>query len=123
MVLRENLGLNKKIFITRYKWGEGNSQPLNSLKLYYLEKFINEYSHKCQLIVTLSPMYGAESSQRYDIVKKICQKYNVIALDHFADSRFVNHPQLFNDTKHMNDAGARLYTSIVAHEIKEMRGK
>ena len=54
-----------------------------------------------------------------DKVAKICKDYDVPFINHEHDSLFMAHKEWFNEPFHLNDEGARAYTSLVVNEIKD----
>lgn len=52
-----------------------------------------------------------------DKVAEICNDYDVPFINHEHDSLFMAHKEWFNEPFHLNDSGARAYTSVVVKEI------
>ena len=91
---------------------------IDSVKLKYLEAFIEEASQKSKLYVFVSPWYRGVSANVYNVVAKICEKNNVCFNNLFCDSIFAQNDSYWSDNCHLNNHGAEKYTSIVAHMIK-----
>ena len=91
-----------------------------SLKIMYFEHFIQlAKRNNIQLICCVSPIYkGQEDDTYYDPVKTICVKYAVPYLYYGADSDITDEKSFFEDRIHMNDAGARFYTSKIVKVLK-----
>lgn len=53
-----------------------------------------------------------------DTLACICAEYNVPFIIHDHDDLFMTHKEWFNEPFHLNDKGAREYSTIVANEIK-----
>lgn len=94
---------------------------LDSLKLYYMERFIREVSQKTQLIVCISPMYSFHQDHGgLTLLKDLCKKYEVPVLDHFCDSDFVDNPNLYIDMAHLNREGSIKWSKQIAAELKPL---
>ena len=93
-------------------------EPLDSFKVSYLEKFIKETKDKCQLFFCISPVYKSTSNKDFDSIKILCKKYNIPLLNHYCDTLFTNHRELFSNVNHLNRNGADLYSEIIVNEIK-----
>ena len=69
-----------------------------------------------QLYIVASPKYGAMSTSDFDIVKRCCEKYGAIFVDDFyADSMYMNSPELFKEPMHLNTNGAEHFTRTISH--------
>ena len=97
------------------------SVTYDPMKLKCLEDFIQAgVSHHCKIIVAVSPMYIIKTQPSvYNKVHALFKRQQVLFLFHEHDSLFLNNRNLFNDKVHLNDEGARLYSSMVVHEIKQ----
>lgn len=93
----------------------------DDLKLAYLEKMILSCKEKgIKLIFTVSPMYGVTSSIRFNKIFELAKQNNCSVIDYFASPKYARNNKYFKDSSHMNDDGAREYTSDVCHEIKNI---
>jgi lysophospholipase L1-like esterase len=63
-------------------------------------------------------MYICTKEDAYRIPKDLAAKYQIPFMDHFRDSVFVGHPELFYDYGHLNRKGAMLYSEIISKELK-----
>lgn len=96
-----------------------NAFRYDSLKLYYMERLINECKSKGTVLVfAISPQFETFTDQEYLPLKKLCAKYKIPLLNHFCDKAFVTTPDYFYDSMHMNRTGATLYTRILTEELK-----
>ena len=94
---------------------------LDSLKIHYLKKLIEECrSSGTKLIFALSPCYTTSAYKYFEFAIKIAKDYDVPLIDHFCDTTFTKHPEYFYDHVHMNDTGARLYSSLFSSELKKI---
>lgn len=91
----------------------------DSLKLNCLERIARERREGCKMVFVLSPTYYQTATKAYDVVYDICRKYNIPVLNYMNDSRFLGKDEFFYDASHLNDNGARKYTSIVASDIQK----
>lgn len=100
---------------------EEKQSVVDTLKLQYFEKFIRlTQCNNIDLICCASPYYKAP---KHDIlnepIKQLCRRYNVPFLYYGAESDIVFEKTYFNDRKHLNDKGARFYTSKLMHWINK----
>ncbi|MCD8290158.1 MAG: hypothetical protein LUC91_01495 [Prevotella sp.] len=92
----------------------------DSLKLYYLERLIKDCQGKTQLIFSASPLYKQTKEDNLDMIKTICDKYEIPLINHYTDTAFNNKRNYFYDRVHLNRRGATAYTKVVAGEIKRI---
>lgn len=95
----------------------------DSVKLYYLSRLIKDCSAKgIRLVFAISPLYNslAQPDAYLADFLTLARKQNVPVINHYYDTRFATNKNLFQDTYHMNRSGAEIYTSILAHEIKQL---
>lgn len=99
---------------------ERNEIPvIDSLKLHYMQGFIKDVSEKgIPLMIVLSPKYGAVDSHDFEPIKKTCKEYQVPFVDYYANPEFMNHREWFKEPMHLNDTGARIYTSKLVSVLK-----
>lgn len=93
----------------------------DSLKLYYLEKLIQDCrANGTKLAFAISPVYGETVNHLIRPFADICKKYDIPLLDHFADSCFILNRELFKDKKHLNEKGATQYSELIASEFEKL---
>ena len=86
---------------------------LDCLKINYLKKFIEKCkSSGTKLIFALSPCYAIDAYKDVEFAKKIAKEYDVPIIHYFCDTFFTKHSEYIYDHVHMNDNGARLYSSL-----------
>jgi len=91
----------------------------DTLKLSMLEEFVAELSTSdTRLIMMVSPKYGAISSEVFEPVKDICNKYVVEFWDYYTDPEFQK-MEYFKEQMHLNDKGARAFSECIAQKLKE----
>ncbi len=92
----------------------------DSLKLYYLERLINDCRGKTQLVFAESPKYENTNDDVLRPIKSLCDKYGIPFISHFTDTAFNNHREYFSDRTHLNRLGATKYSEEVAVEVKNL---
>ena len=86
----------------------------DSLKLKYIEKLIVDTRQRgIKLVFMISPFYKASSSDSYNPVKALVERYDVPFYDFYADEEMSHDKSLFSDPSHLNDKGARVFTEKV----------
>ena len=93
----------------------------DTLKIKYLKKFIS----KCKenniiLFFTISPKYTIANPNEYTILKQIAHNNGIPVFDYHSSGLFLDHPEYFKDKGHLWDKGARLYSEIFAHDLKNI---
>lgn len=99
---------------------KGNA--IDSLKLSYVDKLFNEVQDdNVKLMCIISPIFSAtpqDLNDKYTPAIGLCRKYGFP----FVDNRYVNgiseNMELFQDLGHLNDNGARKYTSSLVTAIR-----
>lgn len=100
---------------------EAFQYEIDSVKLYFAEKFIRDVSSKTQLIVVVSPMYSFHDDHGgLTKLKELCDNYNVPVLDHFCDTDFVDNPHLYIDMAHLNRNGSIKWSRLISSELKKL---
>ncbi len=93
----------------------------DTLKIHYFEEFIKLTHNKdIKLVCCSSPYYKAPSNDNnYQPIKQLCERYDVPFYYFGADLVISQNKSFFSDRTHMNDKGARLYTSKLISVIKK----
>ncbi len=93
------------------------SRCIDKFKLTYIERLINtSQSHHIPIILVASPKLGYEDILDLQPVKDICAKNKVDFLDYYASQEFQNR-LLYKDPMHLNNNGARVFSSKIAVHI------
>lgn len=72
------------------------------------------------LFIICSPYYSTvEDTETLEIARNIAQKYDIPFFDFSSEPTFIGRPELFADADHLNDEGAKIFSSIVAGKIRE----
>lgn len=90
----------------------------DSLKRKYLEKLVEHCQGRTQIVFTASPQLSYRSDSVYVPLKKYCAERGIPFLNHFCDTAFTNHPQLFHDANHLERRGAERFSAMISKEIK-----
>lgn len=91
------------------------------MKKFYFSKLIEVCNEKnIKLIFAISPFYGAPNVESYSPIIDFCKENKIPLLNHYCDSSFIQNKDLFADPSHLNDDGAKLYSKIIAGEIKAL---
>lgn len=99
-----------------------DSGVLDSLKINYFEKFIRSTKDNgIPLVCVLSPRYRSVTVERYKPLFTLCEQYDIPLLNFYIDTTFSAHKEYFKDATHMNDRGARFFTSKLVEQIKNIR--
>lgn len=93
---------------------------VDSIKLNLFEKLFLETKKKnIKLYLAASPKYGMKSDSIMAPIKLFCIKHKIPFINHYSDTNFVHNKELFADQLHLNNTGARLYSSIIAKELRK----
>ena len=93
--------------------------PIKQEKVDLLERFIRDCQQRSiRLSIIVSPMYICTKEDVYKIPRELAFKHQIPFIDHFRDSTFVGHPELFYDFGHLNRKGAIIYSEIISKELK-----
>ena len=91
--------------------------PIHPDKIHYSKRLIKECEERDILLVfAMSPTMGSLSTTNMEILSEICGD-QIPVLDY---RKQFNQNELFKDDTHMNDAGAKVYTSQIAVELKHI---
>ncbi|MGS0525487.1 hypothetical protein ACU8V7_10100 [Zobellia nedashkovskayae] len=76
------------------------------------------------LLFVVSPWYEQNDLSNNNsmlLLQEIAKTENIPVLNLYNDKRFLNQDKLFNDTSHLNDTGAHLFSEIVAKYAKSIQ--
>ena len=114
------------LFITmKYKGIEtlkSNIRPIDENKTDALEDIIYTCKRKnIDLVFVFSPIWiKIPYSPDENIISNLCLKNDIKYLNLSNDSIFINNPGYFVDPNHLNDEGARVFSSLLIEKIKEI---
>lgn len=89
-----------------------HSIEMDSVKLFYLERLVKEAREKgAQVLLVVSPSWkgGNLTADAYAIIKTMAEEYRFQFVE-YIDSEMCNNPDNFEDSSHLNDKGARVFT-------------
>ena len=86
-------------------------KDFNQYSLKNFENVLKKYkSKKIPLIIACSPSFRPNDNNAR--LKELCEKYDRPFIDMYDEEYFNNHPELFDDVTHLNDAGAHVFTGM-----------
>lgn len=86
-------------------------KDFNQYSLKNFENVLKKYkSKKIPLIIACSPSFRPNDNNAR--LKELCEKYDRPFIDMYDEEYFNNHPELFDDITHLNDAGAHVFTGM-----------
>lgn len=91
-------------------------------KMTYLEKLFNDIrKQNIPILCVLTPDYRNELDlDNYSEGLQLCEKYDIPVVNHKYYEGISLNAQYIYDIAHLNDKGAKLYTSILCGEIQKM---
>ncbi|MBO4850087.1 MAG: hypothetical protein J5529_04190 [Prevotella sp.] len=93
----------------------------DSLKLSYLKRFADLCrQHGTQLVLTISPKFTLAGANHYDALRQFARDNALPLLDYHTPGLYLDHPEYFKDVSHLCDEGARVFSSLFAHDLKEV---
>lgn len=110
--------LKKTLDYEPEKYVFSQESDCDSLKLYYLERFIKDCkANGTKLVFAISPVYGESRNRLLQPFVNICESFQIPLFDHFGDEIFTKNRDAFKDKQHLNSSGAEHYSEIIADEI------
>lgn len=95
---------------------------IDTARVALLERFVADcQSHNIRLVMAASPMYVCADADVFGYPRSLAARHSIPFFDHYRDSAFVGHQELFYDFGHLNRQGAMLYSQIVARELSMLR--
>ena len=93
--------------------------PADQERIELLERFIKDCKDKnIRLSLIVSPMYVCSEKDVFQIPRELAAKHQIPFIDHYRDSTFVGHSELFYDFGHLNRKGSEIYSEMIAKELK-----
>lgn len=100
---------------------EDTDATIDSLKLEFFEELLDiTGNNNVKIMVVASPRYGSDNSDVLNPLFDICKKNKVQILDYYADDEFMQHKEWFKEPMHLNNVGAKIFSSIVCEEINKI---
>jgi hypothetical protein len=94
---------------------------LDSVKIKIYESLIKDcIKNGVKLYVVFSPYYVKSefTDPSVSAGKEMAGRYGIKFLDYSKDTTFTNNPALFQETVHLNDNGAKIFTHSIIQQIK-----
>lgn len=94
---------------------------INAQKVAFLDSVITiaKRDHVPLLFMQSPFLLPKQSSTEYSMLSLIAKKNAIPFWDYSNDTMFINKPEFFFDQIHLNERGARLFTSKVARQLRE----
>lgn len=95
---------------------------LDSVKINMLKTFIDDCRKRnIQLYLVTSPYYMKTIGVDYSIeeTQKIAAAEKIPFIDYSKDTFYYSKPQLFDDTVHLNFDGSKMFSALIASELKK----
>lgn len=89
----------------------------------YLQMIMKRHVPKLviyEIMFCVSPSYKGYHTDAYDKVQQLCESEGAYFWNYFDCKAIVNDKSNFQDQIHMNDSGARKYTSIIVQRLKDV---
>lgn len=96
-----------------------NDVKYDSLKLTYMNKFINA-NKNVKVIFVISPTWNGMDSSQYYPIQKICELKGLLFINFANDQKYMYNYKYFKDGAHLNAVGADEFTKDL---IKALRSK
>ena len=92
----------------------------DALKIKYLTALADECAGRSRLIFTASPQLSYCSDSVFVPLKKFCASRNIVFINHFCDTAFTRHHELFHNANHLEKRGAERYSKLITSEIRDV---
>lgn len=99
------------------KRNHDKSFKIDSLKLYFAQKFI-DLSNQSKIVLVMSPSWYGCNKHYSEQLCKFSQENGVPFIDFTSDSRYFHNNELFIDGIHMNAKGSDLFTRDLIYKLK-----
>ena len=97
---------------------QGKVTKRDTIKLDYVEKLLLLAKTKnIPIAVVASPKYGKKNADEVLPVIDICSKHNIPFIDYYANEVFMQHKEWFVEPMHMNEVGAKVFSTKLIKEI------
>lgn len=90
----------------------------DSLKLKYINKFINA-NKNVMVVFVISPTWNGLDSSQYYPIKKICEENGLLFINFANDQKYMYNYKYFKDGAHLNSVGADEFTKDLMSILKE----
>ena len=98
---------------------EVKQYQFDTLKLNYINKFVETVSHESELIFVYSPIWYGADPKSIQPITDICRAKNIKLLDFSNDPKYVRCDKYFKDGSHLNATGADEFTRDLIKRLKD----
>ena len=100
---------------------EEKDTGVDQQKIEYLHHFVDLCRQNgVKVVFVVSPKYTRVDGTHYDILKDFAEAQSIPFLDYHTPGLYLDHPEYFKDEGHLWDKGARLYSSVIAQDLKAL---
>lgn len=93
----------------------------DNVKIQYLKRLSKDVTKAgCKLVFVASPIWYGKDEICFEPLKEICKEYDIPFYNYSKDSIFVKNDSMFRDGNHLNEKGADVFTSILAHQLQSV---
>ncbi len=97
---------------------KGKIHKRDAIKLEYVENLLVLAKTKnVPMVVVASPKYGEKTTDDIQPVIDICTKHNIPFIDYYANEEFMQHKEWFVEPMHLNEVGARTFSTRLIKEL------
>lgn len=109
-----------KIIKNHVEYDSPESYKIDSLKMMYLNKFVNSASqNNIKIVFVVSPIWYGQNRHVLEPIKELCDANNISLYDYSNDINYVHQNRLFKDGKHLNSSGADMFTREIIRVITD----
>ena len=113
--------LKEPAFFLSHLSKEYPDKTVDPLKIEYMERFATLCrQNNIELVFIVSPKYTLVEPSGYEVLKGFASKHSIPFLDFHTSGLYHDHPDYFKDEGHLWDRGARLFSSVVAQDLKHI---
>ena len=107
--------INQKIVSEDFKFAP------DKRKMHYIQAFVDRCRmENINLIFLYSPMYATEEETGlFDIPDSIARANHIPFINNYRQKGITGHPEYFADYGHLNEEGARKYSTMIAPDLKK----
>ena len=91
----------------------------DSLKIKYLNKFLDK-SKGVNIVFVASPVWYGQDSSSLNLIRKICKERGISFIDYSNNPKYVHNNEFFRDGFHMNAKGANEFTKDLIRELNSL---
>lgn len=96
-----------------------NGYVYDSLKIQYIDKFL-DITKDMKLVFVVSPIWYGQDSSILEPIKTICEHRKLQLIDFSNNEKYVHHNEYFKDGTHLNAQGADEFTRDIIQELKKI---